>query len=148
MYISVETPAQTEERLCKVIREAEFALVDGTWGFEEFTAAEFLSTVNPAALALVRDGERWSQLVPASAFAGEMLAVWMFHFPDGADNSGFVGWLASEIKTRTGSGVAVVCGQNSLRGGIFDYWMCPIEASGNVLRVINELRSDGIERPI
>jgi Family of unknown function (DUF6196) len=147
MHISIEPPALTEERLCKVIRAAEFALVNGTWSFEEFTAAEFTSVVNPAALAMVRDGERWSQLVPASAFAGEMLAVWMFHFPNGADNSGFVGWLASKIKTRTGSGVAVVCGQNSLRGGIFDYWMCPIEASGDVLRVIDELRSDGIERP-
>jgi hypothetical protein len=147
MHISVETPAQTEERLRKAIRESEFALVNGTWNFEEFTTAEFTSTVNPVALALVRDGERWSQLVPASAFAREMMAVWMFHFPDGADNSGFVGWLASEIKARTGSGIAVVCGQNSLRGGIFDYWMCPVEASSDVLRVIDELRSDGIERP-
>ena len=148
MHISVETPAQTEGRLREVIREAEFALLDGTWRFEEFAVAAFISAVNPAALALVRDGERWSQLVPASASEGEMLAVWMFHFPDGADNSGFVGWLASEIKTRTGSGVAVVCGQNSLRGGIFDYWMCPVNASGDVLRMIDELRSDGIGQSI
>jgi hypothetical protein len=146
MHISVETSAQTEGRLRKVIREAEFASVDGTWRFDEFEAAEFVSAANQNALALVRDGEHWSQLVPASQ--GEMLAVWMFHFLDGADNSGFVGWLASEIKKRTGSGVAVVCGQNSLRGGIFDYWMCPVEASEDVLRVVGELRSDGIERSI
>jgi hypothetical protein len=148
MHISVETPAQTEDRLRGVIRKAEFVIVEGTWRFDEFEAAEFVSAANQKALTLVRDGERWSQLVPASAPQGEMLAVWMFHFPGGADNSGFVGWLASEIKKRTGSGVAVVCGQNSLRGGIFDYWMCPVEASGEVLRVIGELRSDGIERSI
>ena len=148
MHSSVETSAQTHERLREVIREAEFALVDGTWCFEEFAATEFMSAVNPAALALIRDGERWSQLVPATASAGELLAVWTFHFPDVADNSGFVGWLASEIKAKTGSGVAVVCGQNSLRGGIFDYWMCPVEASGNMLQIIDDLRSGGIGRSI
>jgi hypothetical protein len=148
MHISVETPAQTAERLRGVIREAKFAIVNGTWRFDEFAAAEFMSEANPNALALVRDGDRWSQLVPASATKGEMLAVWMFHFPDAADNSGFVGWLASEIKARTGSGLAVVCGQNSERGGIFDYWMCPVEASGDVLRVIDELRSEGVGRSI
>ncbi|MFC5235901.1 DUF6196 family protein [Pseudonocardia zijingensis] len=29
-----------------------------------------------------------------------------------ADDSGFVGWLASRIKAATGSGLFVVCGQN------------------------------------
>ena len=148
MHISVETSAQTHERLREVIREAEFALVDGTWCFEEFATTEFMSAVNPAALALIRDGERWSQLVPATASAGELLAVWTFHFPDGADNSGFVGWLASEIKAKTGSGVAVICGQNSLRGGIFDYWMCPIEVSDAALQVNDDLRSKQTERSI
>jgi hypothetical protein len=121
MHISVETPAQTEERLRKAIRESEFALVNGTWNFEEFTTAEFTSTVNPVALALVRDGERWSQLVPASAFAREMMAVWMFHFPDGADNSGFVGWPR---RSRPEQGVALpscaartACGAASLITG-------------------------------
>ncbi len=148
MHISAETPAQTEDRLRSVIREAEYELVAGTWCFEEFVSAEFMSDVNPTALALIRDGKRWSQLVPASASAGEVLAVWTFHFPKDADNSGFVGWLASEIKAKTGSGVAVICGQNSLRGGIFDYWMCPIEVSDAVLQVIDDLRSKQTERSI
>jgi hypothetical protein len=146
MQISIETLPQIDTRLETVIREADFELLDGSWCFQEFATAELESAINRTALALIRDGERWSQLVPASAIAGEILTVWTFHFRDGVDNSGFVGWLASGIKARTGSGVAVVCGQNSLRGGIFDYWMCPVEVSEKVLRVINELRSEGIGR--
>ncbi|MGI5346709.1 DUF6196 family protein [Streptomyces sp. CA-250714] len=45
-----------------------------------------------------------------------------FHFPAAADNSGFVGWLASELKDQLGTGVAVLCGYNSAQGGIYDYW--------------------------
>ena len=45
----------------------------------------------------------------------------MFHFPAGVDNSGFVGWLASHLKVVLGTGVLVVCGFNSQRGGVFDY---------------------------
>ncbi len=40
-------------------------------------------------------------------------------------NSGFVGWLACWLKRELGTGVVVVCGQNSRRGGVYDYWGCP-----------------------
>lgn len=55
------------------------------------------------------------------------------HFPDGIDNSGFVGWLAGRIESKTGSSIFVVCGQNSDQGGIYDYWGCPVEAADAVL---------------
>ncbi len=66
-------------------------------------------------------------------------AIWRFHFPQGADNSGFVGWLATHLKTRIGTGVFVICGQNSNDGGIFDYWGCPWELRDSVLSEVRAL---------
>jgi hypothetical protein len=76
----------------------------------------------------VRDDKVWSQLTPFAG-SGEAFTIFRFHFPSNADNSGFVGWLASLIKGRFGSGVFVTCGSNSSDGGIFDYWGVP-EAIG------------------
>lgn len=55
------------------------------------------------------------------------------------DNSGFVGWLATHIKRATGSGVFVVCGQNSCGGGIYDHWGCPEAVADPVLETIHAL---------
>ncbi|MBA3339895.1 MAG: hypothetical protein H0T54_09185, partial [Geodermatophilaceae bacterium] len=66
-----------------------------------------------------------------------------FHFPYGLDNSGFVGWLGSVLKHELGTGVFVVCGQNSRRGGIYDYWGCPAQLRHEAARVIEELRVTG-----
>lgn len=71
----------------------------------------------------------------------ELFAVWRFHFPAGADNSGFVGWLASHLKTLFGTGVFVVCGQNSADGGIFDYWGCPWALRDQVFAELDRLTS-------
>jgi hypothetical protein len=97
----------------------------GTYAFLEFPLASFPGAANPDALALVRDDEVWSQLVPCEVLAQELFGLFRFHFPSGADNSGFVGWLASRLKHRFGTGVFVTCGQNGLDGGIFDYWGVP-----------------------
>ena len=64
--------------------------------------------------------------------------------PSGADDSGFVGWLASRIKAATGSGLFVVCGQNRERGGIFDYYGVPEVAVPEVAAVLERLGADGI----
>lgn len=140
MYISQETPEQTEKRLKEVIRQADLKIYDGPYFFEEFPLDKY--TFDHNALAIVRDEEVWSQLVEASDEHKhkELFKVFSFHFVDGADNSGFVGWLASIIKSRVGSGVFVVCGQNTNKGGIFDYWGCPYGIRSQVIDVINDLR--------
>jgi len=66
--------------------------------------------------------------------------VFTCHFDAHIPNSGFVGWLASEIKRELGSGVFVVCGHNRQRGGIFDYWGVPGEIATGVLQLIEKLR--------
>lgn len=126
--ISRETIEQTDARLRQVIRRAQLKVYQERWTFEEFPLAEFASRASPEALALVRDDQVWSQLVPYRG-EGEAFKVLRFHFLAGADNSGFVGWLASLIKQTLGSGVFVTCGSNAGAGGIFDYWGVP-EAIG------------------
>lgn len=143
MHISHESAAQTEARLRRVIAEADLLDLALPHAFEEFDAEALPTAMRPDALALVRDGSCWSQLVPARDGAVEPVRVFRFHFPAGLDNSGFVGWLASHLKRATGSGVFVVCGQNSQRGGIYDYWGCPWEVGDAVLRAVRSLITQG-----
>jgi hypothetical protein len=62
-------------------------------------------------------------------------------FPAGLDNSGFVGWLAGRLKTELGTGVFVICGSNRDRGGIYDYWGCPIGLLDDTVAVVEALRA-------
>jgi hypothetical protein len=137
--ISQETSAETETRLRRVIQRARLSVWDAPYAFVEFPLAAFRERADPEALALVRDETVWSMLVPAPQDAAETFAIWCFHFPAGADNSGFVGWLATHLKVRFGTGVFVTCGQNTADGGIFDYWGCPWELRDAVLSEVEAL---------
>ncbi|MGL5862847.1 MAG: DUF6196 family protein [Phycicoccus sp.] len=144
--ISTETPDAVDARLRRVVESARLAVYDEAFAFEEFPVAELAARVRPDAVALVRDDTVWSQLAPATATSGERFCVWRFHFPDGVDNSGFVGWLALHLKHRFGTGVIVVCGCNSADGGVFDYWGCPEalrhEVLGEVRGLVDGTRSN------
>jgi hypothetical protein len=124
MYISTETQEQTQNRLKKVIETSDFQIHAGEYYFKEVPINEFQFEEN--ALAIVRDEEVWSLLIPSDNSETENFKIFSFHFKDRLDNSGFVGWLAGKIKKELGAGVFVICGQNSNRGGIFDYCGCPI----------------------
>lgn len=140
VQISRETAEETDNRLRGVIAQATLKTYADDYVFVEFAPPDFPSAVSPAALALVRDDDVWSQLVPAAAGDdGERFAIFRFHFPAGIDNSGFVGWLATHLKRSLGTGVLVVCGQNSGNGGIFDYWGCPAELRDEVIAVVRAL---------
>jgi hypothetical protein len=69
-------------------------------------------------------------------------AIFSFHFPDRSDNSGFVGWLATHLKQRFGTGVFVICGHNASRGGVYDYWGCPIALGDDIIAEIRRLNGD------
>jgi uncharacterized protein DUF6196 len=139
--ISRETPEQTEQRLRRVVAAADLVALDGEWSFREALLAD-RPTLKHDMLAVVRDEQRWSWLAPAAQEAGERFALFSFHFPPDLDNSGFVGWLASELKSRLGTGVFVICGYNSTRGGIYDYWGCPPVMRDQVALVLHDLRGD------
>lgn len=143
MYISKETSEETDSRLREVIALADLKTYPESYVFEEFPLDDFEARVSTAALALVRDEAVWSQLVPSDSKEAEQFGIFRFHFPPGADNSGFVGWLATHFKRSLGTGVFVICGQNSRQGGIFDYWGYPAHLSEAVLNELSLLRSSG-----
>jgi len=145
--ISHETPEQTDRRLRRVLASSTLDLKPGSWWYQELAIPDFPSLVRGDAIAVVRDADTWSQLVPVlqADNAAERVRIWTFHFPEGVDNSGFVGWLASHIKRATGSGVIVVCGQNSNAGGIYDHWGCPEAVADTVLAEINRLAGASAE---
>lgn len=149
MQISQETTEKSDFRLRRIIDAADLRWEPGEWFFHEFRHAQLATQLRPDALALARDGDGWSQLVPVGIddVPIERMSVWSFHFPEGADNSGFIGWLATHIKRATGSGVLVVCGYNSQRGGVFDYWACPIAAEAKVRRLLVDLRKRRARTP-
>jgi Family of unknown function (DUF6196) len=140
MYISLETPDQTYARLIKVIGQAELVIYEKPYAFVEHDVSNFPQNFLPEALAFVRDENVWSALVPSSTSEQEQFIIFAFHFTPGLDNSGFVGWLASHLESRIGTGVFVICGQNSERGGIFDYWGAPVSVAKQVLAEIHRLR--------
>ena len=141
VYISNEIPEQTECRLRAVIAAAEFKVLPGEFAFVERPASSFPSQLVEQSLAFIRDDEVWSALVPSVDPEAERFFVFSFHFMPGQDNSGFVGWLASSLKNALGTGVFVVCGQNSSRGGVFDYWGAPAALREKVLSAVQQLRS-------
>ena len=143
MYISNETAEQTEHRLLKVIAETELKIFEGHYVFEEFPLKDFQENFRDSALAYVRDKEVWSQLVPSEDETEELFTLISFHFKPNFDNSGFVGWLATYLKQRLGTGVFVVCGQNSNNGGIFDYWGCPNEVGDEFIKEVRLLIDTG-----
>lgn len=134
--ISLEDDEATDARLRMVTRLASLHVYPDAYSYAEFPLERFTIHARPDALALVRDDELWSQLVPAGDDAAQRFKIFRFHFPPGIDNSGFVGWLASHLKRRFGTGVVVICGQNSRSGGIYDYWGCPSEIGQEVTQEV------------
>ncbi|MEU1663925.1 DUF6196 family protein [Streptomyces sparsogenes] len=142
--ISYETPQETRTRLRRVLAEAAFEVLAGQWAYHEYPAGP-IPQPSANALALVRDEESWSVLEPARGDEAEVFGVFAFHFPAAADNSGFVGWLASELKDHLGTGVAVLCGYNSAQGGVYDYWLVPTQLLGKAEAHVRSLAAEGGE---
>ena len=141
MYVSHETPEATDARLRGVVARADLQVYPNLYAFFETPLGDGLpGALRPDALACVRDGDVWSQLAPCSDEGRELFGLFSFHFPAGLDNSGFVGWLATLCKRDLGTGLFVVCGQNSTRGGIFDYWGCPAAQREDVIALVAGLR--------
>jgi Family of unknown function (DUF6196) len=145
MDVTPETPVQTSARLLRVMAHARMDVLTQTYTFEEHPVAQFPAHLATSALAFVRDHAVWSALVPAQPFtqSSDSYTIVAFHFAPDIPNSGFVGWLASEFKRQLGTGVFVVCGQNSADGGVFDYWGIPMSVSTQALRLISTMQEQG-----
>ncbi|MFD1722638.1 DUF6196 family protein [Amnibacterium endophyticum] len=138
--VSRETAEETEQRLQGVLALAETVVLPGAWSFFE-SPRDQPPVLDDDVLAVVRDDDTWSVLRPAEDGDGtrERFGVFSFHFPEGVDNSGFVGWLAGALKERLGTGVLVVCGSNRDRGGVYDYWGVPEDLLDRAVNVVHAL---------
>src|SRR5262245_60834885 len=122
-----------DARLVKVIAKARLEVLEGFYAFQHLAEGH---PPRPTALACVRDGESWSELVPTTDHepADGSHKVVSFHFAEELSASGFVGWLASHLKRSIGTGVIVICGRDARGGpglwkaaqGVFDYWGGPV----------------------
>ncbi len=136
--VSHELRALTEARLRGVFRQSAVEWLPGLWAFVE--GEDVLGRED--SIAEIRDEGRLSALCP-TLNAAERFGVLRVVLPRGADDSGFVGWLASRVKAETGSGLFVICGQDAGRGGIFDFYGVPEAAIGEVCSVLERSRSIG-----
>jgi len=142
-----ETGNAIQARLLQVIGHAEYDVLPGPYVFQRLATGD---KPRDDALACVRDGVTWSQLVPVDgATDGMVFRIFAFHFDPHYDATGFVGWLHAHLARTTGVGHIVVCGASArsagshTRGGIFDYWGCPAEDADRVLAEIERLRERG-----
>ncbi len=145
VQVSSEPPWAASRRLTDVLASAQLARLEGLYSFRIVEPSD-----RPAsdAIALVRYGASWSQLAPASnASDPDNLVVFSVRFPDGVDNSGFVGWLAGRLKAELGTGVAVVCGFDPAVGGIYDYWGVPASAGDAVAEAIERWKTGSAAKP-
>lgn len=140
VHFSKETADETSARLLGVLRRATITQ-PGRYRLVRVSQNDAAALLTQA-LAVVRDGETFSALVPAASPEPQDFAVFSFHFEADEDNSGFVGWLASQIKEHVGTGVIVICGL-SADGAVFDYWGVPMELAEPTLRFIDALRRNG-----
>lgn len=105
--LSEEIGSQISARLLEVIAHAEFEVLPGLYAFGPLTEGV---TPRKDALACVRDGGAWSQLVPVDDGATPTaFRIFSFHFDPGFDATGFVGWLHSHLVRSTDTGHIVVC---------------------------------------
>jgi diadenosine tetraphosphate (Ap4A) HIT family hydrolase len=142
-----ETANETQARLLEVIAGADFEMLPGRYAFVPLPTG---APVARDALACVRDGTVWSELVPVGEPAPPMtFRIYAFHFDPAHDATGFVGWLHAHLARATGSSHIVVCGCSSraggghTRGGIFDYWGCPAGDAERVVAEVEALRARG-----
>lgn len=140
--ISHERPVESERRLVGVLRAAKVVHLEGAWCFRRFGRE-----APAAARATVRDDDGWCALAPAAADSGQRFGLTVTTFNEESENSGFVGWIATTVKRRLGTGVFVICGDNPTRGGIFDYLGYPIQIAGAVRGLIDDPRAPAPSDP-
>ncbi|SFD12925.1 DUF6196 family protein [Pseudoalteromonas denitrificans] len=134
----METVEYQNIRLTKAFSHSDVNFLPDSYDYEEFDSEELNLKLNPEALALIRDGDRWSQLVKKESGA---FVAFSIHF-NGIDNvNGFVGWFASYLKVKLGIGLIVFVGSNSLKNGVYDYYGVPIEHIVAVKREVAMLAS-------
>ena len=148
-----ETDTQFDERLCKVIAQAETTFYEAHYVWKPMDSGDRPS---PNALACVADGVVWHEFVPAKATdANGRFRVVLFKFSEtGPSAIGFVAWLHSNLRRMGRTGAIVICGKDQRASeklfeicqGAMDYWACPVGPAGDrFIGVIEDLIARGAQ---
>lgn len=129
-----ETPRQVHAKLCRVFSKATVCH-EGMYVWREVSEPPSGFPLD-GILAYVKGQLTSSVLVPSPHHEPDRLHVTRINFTSDQDNSGFGGWLATLLKSKLGTGVAVVCGYESANGGVFDYWCIPEEISVSAVKLL------------
>ncbi|MEB3245755.1 MAG: DUF6196 family protein [Vampirovibrionales bacterium] len=129
VYISKETATQTEARLKALLPKVAFQWLDSPHQYD--TQMQPLAQ-NQALAQLVTPSGALEALQPCDATQSDALAIALLTFPSGHDNSGFVGWFASQLKKATGSGLVVISGAHH------DYFGFPWQAKDAIQAWLND----------
>ena len=144
-----ETDNQFDERLCRVIAQAETTFFTESYIWKPLGKGKAPSA---RALACVADGDVWHEFVPAADMEGGFRVV-LFKFSESGPSAiGFVAWLHSHLRRMGRTGAIVICGKDrrasprllELCQGAMDYWACPAGPAGDrFLDVIRTLIKRG-----
>ena len=135
VHAEIETPSRTEARLRAVLRAAEVDILRALYAWEPLPDGSFPGGIKSEAVALTRDQDGWSQLVPATGTPRtESWALFCFHFGPSARTDGFTDWFAGYLRRRVGSRVMVANGLNGREGGLYGYWGVPARQREQVIR--------------
>src|SRR5262249_52448472 len=96
-----ENPGQMKQRLWGGIAPGRFTVLAEPHVWQPLARSAPLPA---SAIAVVRDGEAWAALVPATTDAAGAYRIFAFHFAEGTNASGFVAWLAGLMKSEAGTG--------------------------------------------
>ena len=104
--------------------------------------ADFPSQVSGEAVALARDEDGWSQLVPApGARSASGWALIRLSFVAGAAIDGLTDWLAAYLRRRVTPRLMIASGLSQRTGGLYLYWGVPLALGEQVMREIDILSS-------
>ena len=136
--LDVETPSRTEARLRDALRSAEIRLLEPAYAWT--LVEDFPSQVSDEAVALAKDEDGWSQLVPApGARVAEGWALIRFRFGDGSNIDGLTDWLAAFLRRRVTPRLMIASGLSQRTGRLYLYWGVPPALREQVMREIDIL---------
>jgi hypothetical protein len=104
--VKIETNSKLIERLYYVLKQSEFVEFDELYYFKQF---EETPNLENNALSYIRNGNYWTGLIEAEDDRTENYKIFCFKVNTTSNNSGFLGWMATEIKKKLGISIIVFC---------------------------------------
>ena len=130
----IETPSRFEARLRGALASGETRILNEPYVWEA------VDRPDERAVALVRCGQSWCQLVPASpSDASHKSVLISVEFQDDAHVEGFIEWFATQLRRRVSPLISVVAGVSGRAP--FAYFAVPETVRSQLTRELDILTS-------